>query len=63
MMITLELEVPLKLRCRVTSWRRSAAATGATLLGPTVRKEAGSCLQSLVLLSCQGAAKQVVPGA
>lgn len=48
--------MPLKLS-RVDSLGKGTAATGATLLGPKVRKGAGSCL----LPSCVGAAKQVVP--
>lgn len=59
MRITLELEVPLKLS-RVDSLGKR---TEATLLGPRVRKETGSCLWSAILLSCGGAAKQVVPKA
>lgn len=63
MRITLELEVPLKLSCRVVSQGRRAAAPGAALLDPGVGKEAGSCLQCPIPLSCGGAAKQVVPRA
>lgn len=58
----MELEVPLKLS-RVDSLGKGVAATGATLLGPKVRKEAGSCLQSPILLSHGGAAEQVLPRA
>lgn len=59
MRIPLELEVPLKLS-RVDSLGKR---TGATLLGPRVSKESGSCLQSPIPLSRGGAAKQVVPRA
>lgn len=57
--IPLELEVPLKLS-RVDSLGKG---TGATSLGIRVSKESSSCLQSPILLSYGGAAKQVAPRA
>lgn len=53
--------MPVKLSCRVVSQGRRIAATGATLLSPGVGKEAGSCLQCPILMSCGGTAIQVVP--
>jgi len=60
MKVTLELEVHLQLSCRVISQRRRTAAAGAAQLGSGMGKEAGSCLQCPILLSCGGVAEEVV---